>query len=212
MRRSMLRQAATRIAIMVAAAACRADRVTVSLPILELAAADGEVPVGNEPHVLTLPDERVVITAMGTHAVIIYDFERTKADTVGRDGGGPGEFALPSTLGSWSDGRFTVLDEMLRRVTVIGSDLHIDTVFAFPNTEFVVHVPTEAHNWIATGVARVHDSIPLVHLTASGARHDTIALLAVPKTQFIPLGNVALNLPIEYAARDVWGQLADGQL
>jgi len=73
-------------------------------------------------------------------------------------------------------------------------------------------VPTEAHNWIATGVARVHDSIPLVHLTASGARHDTIALLAVPKTQFIPLGNVALNLPIEYAARDVWGQLADGQL
>jgi len=150
MRRSMLRQAATRIAIMVAAAACRADRVTVSLPILELAAADGEVPVGNEPHVLTLPDERVVITAMGTHAVIIYDFERTKADTVGRDGGGPGEFALPSTLGSWSDGRFTVLDEMLRRVTVIGSDLHIDTVFAFPNTEFVVHV-----SWFSGNVTRL---------------------------------------------------------
>lgn len=212
MPKSLLRQTVSWFAMMVATAACTAERGSAPPPILELAVADGEVPVGNEPHLLALSDERVVITAMGTHAVVVYDFERNTADTVGRDGGGPGEFALPSAIGSWPDGRFTVLDEMLRRVTVIRADLRIDTAFAYPNTEFALHVPTDAHNWIATGVARVRDSIPLVRLTAPGGHHDTIALLATPHTQFIPLGNIAFNLPIEYAARDVWGTLADGRL
>jgi hypothetical protein len=49
-------------------------------------------------------------------------------------------------------------------------------------------------------------------LAATTATPDTLALIGEPPRTFVSLGNVGLNIPAEYAARDVWGILPDGSL
>lgn len=178
-----------------------------------LAAGSPGVTVGPEPYALELEDGRVAISTMGLHAVVVHDFTTGRADTVGRSGGGPGEFARPASMTPWTSGRFAVIDPVQRRATIVQLTGTVDTVVGFPISVASDNaVPSVDHTWLSLGTARVHDSLPLIRSQQLNARTDTLAWLAAPPPHIIPLGAVAMNMPLEYAAADAYGRLPDGRV
>jgi len=179
-----------------------------------LSPAKGQVVVGNEPAALELSTGKVVATMMGARGVVLIDFETGRADTIGRSGGGPGEFGVPRAIMPWSRGRYAVMDIALSRLTLMKEPATFDTVISVPNGHEASSSAAQSDGiWYSVGARDAHDSLALVRSSKFGNRRDTVARLARPKPTMTPIGRgTAMNLTPEYAPTDAWGLLSDGRV
>lgn len=201
------------LATIVGSISCSEKRAPTSVPVVAIGLVLGAIPVGNEPYILEVGASRVAVTMMGLGAVLLHDFDSGRTDTVGRGGGGPGEFARAGQVVEWGVDRFAVLDPVLRRATVFRIAGVVDTLVPFPVSHATeAAIPHVSEVWVSPGGAPVRDSVPLLRLAATSSPPDTLGLLGEPPRRFLPLGNVGLNLSAEYAARDIWGILPDGRV
>lgn len=206
-------QLALALVITTVLSACGTRDAAPAATRMVLAPGTPGVAVGPEPHVFEISDGRAAITAMGLHAVIVLDFATGRADTIGRDGAGPGEFARPALLTSWGNEHFAVVDPVLRRATVLSTGGKPDTLMAYPPAVASQEaLPFTDGTWLSLGVAPKNDSLPLIRVYNGTNKSDTLAWLAFPPRHFVPLGAIALNMPLEYSAADVWGQSSDGRV
>ena len=79
--------------------------------------------VGAESYAFELEHGRVSRTGAslfsGLHALALRAYATGRAVTVGRSGGGPGESARSASMSPWTDGCSTVVDPVMRRITVL---------------------------------------------------------------------------------------------
>jgi hypothetical protein len=137
--------------------------------------------------------------------------ETTSADTLGALGSEPGQFRMPFWVMDAPSAGIFALDGVARRLVGFAADGSADSVLAVPSSldQFLVRRDTLGAWVSALSDLTREDSVPIVRL-ADGVV-DTIARLHVPKaTVSIPLGERTYVGPPEYAARDIWGVLANG--
>ncbi len=203
---------------------------TIALSVT-LAACDRDVPPIDEPAARTLgftdaeplivseaedvhedADERVWLALYQLPGLLRATFgDATQADTIGALGAEPGQFRMPFAVMDAPEGGVYALDGVSRRLVGFARDGTADSVLSVPSDidQFLVRRDTLGA-WVSALSDRTrNDSVPLVRITSSGA--DTLARVHVPKpTVTIPMGQRSYVSPPEYAARDLWGQLADG--
>lgn len=194
--------------------ACR-EQPTDRGPDVLLAPEVATVSSGMEPFVMELDSGRAVITMMGLHAAQIQDVKAARIDTIGRGGGGPGEFSRAGRIMPWSSGRFAVIDPVEMRITLFSAAGGLDTTLLMPRTmDLRFGIPhDDGHVWFTAGAPRKGaDSVPLLRLTVSSNHIDTLTFLLTPEATFTPMGDIAMWLTPEYAARDVWGVAPNGRV
>lgn len=137
--------------------------------------------------------------------------EITVADTLGASGADAGQFRMPFAVMDGVNGGVFTLDGVARRLVGFDRSGAPDSVLTVPESvdQFLVRRDTLGA-WVSALSERMRDdSLPLVRVTLSGT--DTITRVHVPKaTVTIPMGQRSYVSPPEYAARDLWGLLADG--
>jgi hypothetical protein len=167
-----------------------------------------------------LSDGRVLISDRLDKGVVVADFVRGTITRVGRDGSGPAEYRLPTTL-SFMPGDSTLLsDEGNQRMAVIGPDLKIHRSFTLMlpgigvplgaravdlRGRYYLHIPTWVFRTKSAG-----DTIVVVRFDARTQRVDTLARIkgSSPRKNTMRPG-----LPyIMFAAQDAWNVTPDGRL
>jgi hypothetical protein len=146
---------------------------------------------------LTVGDDGAIYVAQWNEPTVqVFDGEGRFAFTIGRRGGGPGEFSQPARLG-WMGDTLWVVDMPIGRVSLFTPDgvfLNSFNLVSPPISEYysglvpvalqadgsVVSQPMTASRLISSGVV---DSIPLFRSDHSGERLDTLAWLSVKNTQ-----------------------------
>lgn len=157
-------------------------------------------------------DERVWLALYQLPGLLRATFgDTTYADTLGALGGEPGQFRMPFAIMDAPDGGVFALDGVARRLVGFARDGAPDSVITVPANvdQFLVRRDTIGA-WVSALSDRTRkDSVPLVRAAEAGV--DTLTRVHVPKaTVTIPMGQRSYVSPPEYAARDLWGQLADG--
>jgi hypothetical protein len=88
-----------------------------------------------------LSDGRIVLATSGTHELRFYDAAGTHLRSVGRGGGGPGEFRMMGTLDRIVGDTLVVYDLMQRRVSIFDADgAHVSDVNFAVGGQFVLPV------------------------------------------------------------------------
>ncbi len=157
-------------------------------------------------------DGRVWLAAYQLPGLLRVTFgEVSTVDTVGALGSAPGEFRMPFAVMDAPDGGVWALDGVARRLVGFTRAGGAGEVLEVPDAvdQYLVRRDTLG-NWISALSDRTrNDSVPLVHVSDRGT--DTIFRVHTPAaTVRIPMGQRAYAAPPEYAARDLWGALADG--
>jgi hypothetical protein len=165
-----------------------------------------------EPSVLELPEGAVVVAGQSRAHLLVLNANGADSTTIGRAGGAPGEFRLPTALLPINDAQFGVVDLGLRRLTVFDHGLAVNEVHPVPiNHDAATAVMLSDKRWLSENHAgRMGDSVPLVESSDDSAPPRVRAMLYSPPTVFIDRGATGFNMAVEYLGRDVWGALADG--
>ncbi len=196
---------------LVFAIACSGPDATVSE--FTLGPALCGVEVGSEPSVAVLPKGRIALTVPGEKRVLVLDSLCNTVAELGRAGAGPGEYQVAARAFVDTAGGLHVLDPVLQRVThynAAGEHLGATAVTAGHDVESLMMAANGSVFSIAP-LTGVDDSVSLVvhrALDVSGAIE--IARLHRPVPVLVPLGEIAINTPPEYAPFDAWGTLPSG--
>lgn len=197
-------------------AAChRTDEAASTVSPRNLEEAAWSLDVTGEPSVLELESGSVAVTMPGERAVFIFDSTGRALDTLGREGEGPGEFQMASSLFRGLQGAFAVLDPVARRLTYYGADLRYDSIREIPvvhDARSVVRVANGSWLSLAGSAVGRRDSARIRVSDAKGLEHKSIASLHTPLRRMVPFGAIAINTPPEYAARDAWGVTSAGEV
>ncbi len=133
---------------------------------------------------------------------------------MGRSGAGPGEYQVAARAFVDTAGGLHVLDPVLQRVThynASGQHLGATAVTSVAGVESLMMAVDGAFFSIAP-LPGLADSVSLVvHRSGDVAEAIEIARLHRPLPVLVPLGEIAINTPPEYAPFDSWGALAGGE-
>jgi hypothetical protein len=178
------------VAIAEIPASAPVEEWTVSEAVLTLGGMDErpDYELYNVTHALRLDDGRVVVANRGTRELRFYAADGTHLRTVGRQGGGPGEYEdmwglvrLPGdSLGvwDWTAKRLTVYDdrgELGRTVNPPGLDaLGPRLVGAFADGSFAVTVGFDIMALFAGGGGEVETPFHLLRIAPDGAVLDSL--------------------------------------
>lgn len=86
-------------------------------PALEIGTGEGEDALYRVTSAARLPDGRIAVANAGTQQVKLFGADGRHLASLGRRGGGPGEFQVPMWVGSYADS-ILVWDAALERLTV----------------------------------------------------------------------------------------------
>ncbi len=165
-----------------------------------------------DPSVLELPEGAVVVVAQSRAQLLVLGANGADSTTIGRAGGAPGEFRMPSALLPINNEQFGVVDLGLRNLTVFDHRFAVNDVHPVPldhDPATVVMLPDK--RWLSEDrTARAGDGVPLVESSTDSAPPRVLTMLYRPATVFIERGATGFNLDVEYQGRDVWGVLPDG--
>ena len=100
-------------------------------PAVTIGAGDGEGALYNVTSATRLPDGRFAVTDAGTHQVKLFGSRGEHVASVGRRGGGPGEFQVPMWVGPHADS-ILVWDAALERLTVLDASGRLARSTQFP--------------------------------------------------------------------------------
>lgn len=193
-----------------AIAACTEAAPTVQEIPLEPAAWSMEV--AGEPRVAESIDGTIALALKSERALLVVDRQGVAIDSIGREGEGPGEFRLLGDVFALADGRFAVVDPIVRRVTLLSRDgAEMELVALPPAHDASTLRITPSGTWASQRTAEgAEDSVTLVVSRPPHAAVTPVARIHVPVARFVPLGDIVLNTAPEYAARDAWGFSGDG--
>ena len=199
------------IGVALFAAACRGADVTVATA--ELGPAICSLEVGAEPTVTMLPGERAAVVLMGETSLIVVDSLCHTVATLGREGAGPGEYRFASQAFVDSAGGLHVLDQVLHRVTHYDASLNYvgETPVVGAANIATLALSRDGNVLFTAPVEGVEDTVALtVQRSLTNTARLTWMRLHRPARVMVPIGEIALNTPPEYAAFDAWGALPGG--
>lgn len=209
---SRLRQkcAAPLVALLIAAA-CNDPDATVSESTLGPALC--AVEVASEPSLAVLPEGRIALTVPGERRVLVLDSLCSAVAEMGRAGAGPGEYRVAARPFVDTAGGLHVLDPVLQRVTHYTASfehLGATAVSEGPSVQWLMMAVDGAVFSVAP-LADIDDSVALVvHRAVDVPEGIEIARLHRAVPVFVPLGDIAINMPPEYTPFDAWGTLPGG--
>jgi hypothetical protein len=208
-----------------------------SVPTRTLAKPEAEF---SEPFTLVagvreLKDGRVVVVDPRDKIVEIVDFKAGKAEKVGREGAGPGEYSLPTAIFPLPGDSSAVLDALNRRILVVlpngkpGGFIDVSPPAAGGRGLVMMGANVAAidgrgryygqggpFRFTADG-PQPSDSLAIERWAAGAGRRDTLAMVAQPKgnTQMSGGPNnqqVRIGASNPFTARDVWAVAPDGRV
>jgi hypothetical protein len=139
-----------------------------------------------------LSDGRILLADRTERHVSFIDFATGAIDQVGRQGGGPGEYEMPTGLFAWPDDGALLVDLANTRMTRITSEGRLDESwpvmsstgrFINPSTtdeEGRVYYSTAGSFTMGAGAPPPSDSQPVVRWDPATDAHDTVAMLYSP--------------------------------
>lgn len=167
---------------------------------------------------VSLPDGRLAI--LQPDCIVVIDFGAARADTIRRDGEGPGEFRGPMSIGLGPTGKLVVVDRSSRVVLVpvngeAGTTLQRDRPIANPfwarpdtlGTLFVA----EYRKGVDKAPASTIDTLLIARMQATGGI-DTVGTFAAARFQVVPGSKGSIALSIMFAPIDAWGVTPAGDL
>ncbi len=174
-----------------------------------------------------LSDGRVIVSDRLGQAVIIIDFDATTADTIGRTGGGPGEYRVPGRLFPWRGDSTIMIDLGNTRFTMIGPDGGLGSSTPLMTQDgdmmrFVMPAGTDRHGNIyfqarslglqEPGTTGPPDSALIARWNLDSDAIDTVVAVKTAATRMrTGGGNVAVT-SIPFSPQDDWAAAWDGRV
>jgi hypothetical protein len=209
-----------------------------SVKTLSKPEAEFAEPFTNVAGVRELKDGRVVAIDMRDKIVQLVDFKTGSATKVGREGSGPGEYALPMRLVALPGDSSAVFDPLNARLLVVlpngkpGNFITLEqSAPAGPGGGMRMGIqPTRYSDakgrlyWTGApfrmsegGPPKVADSVPVLRYDRSTKKSDTVAYVRVPKNNTQASGNsgnmrVMIGAANPFAPRDEWAVTPDGRI
>jgi hypothetical protein len=217
------------------AAAAIATPVAAQAPLKTLTKADVEYaePFTAINGVRELRDGRVVVSDIREKTVQVVDLKAGSAAKIGREGSGPGEYALPARLLAMPGDTSIVYDPLNRRFLIVGPDAKPGPFVSFENEgSGPVRVSlgaryTDARGRLYSvgpnysldqnGASVSSDSAPILRFDRTTKKTDTLAYVLTPTTT-IRTSQGGTNVSVRagggnpFAATDEWAVTADGHL
>ena len=180
-----------------------------------------------------LKDGRVIVSDVREKTVQLVDLKAGSAQKIGREGSGPGEYALPMRLLALPGDTSVVYDPLNRRFLVIGPNgkvgpfaqyeadeggrLRVSMGARYTDTRGRLYSVGPNFAVGPNGEASSSDTAPIIRLDRATKKTDTLAFLYVPTTT-IRTSQGGSNVSIRaggatpFAAADDWAVTPDGRL
>lgn len=179
-----------------------------------------------------LPNRKVLATDRQDKIVQLIDFASGAAVKVGREGQGPGEYAMPGALIPQPGGKTLLQDLLGRRYLEIDPDGKTGTTVPFPTTGagpggMIAMFGTQ----LADAQGRIYfqpppfnpgsqaqpDSVPILRWDRARSAIDSVAWVGVPKSSVSTSGGrgqVAIRIGggKVFEPQEAWGVAADGSV
>ena len=198
-------------------------------PRLELSAPDAAFPeaFSSIAGLRELSDGRLYVSDRLGQALLLVDLDGSTVDTIGRVGGGPGEYASPGDLFPWRGDSTLLVDMGNTRFTPVGPDggFGISSPLMSQDGEsmkLVIPEGTDRHGGVyfqarnfsmgAGGPGGPPDSARIVRWNPESDRTDTVAALKEAETKIERGGGNVMMVPIPFSPSDAWGVSWDGNV
>lgn len=174
-----------------------------------------------------LSDGRLFVSDRLGQVLMFVDLASGTADTIGRVGGGPGEYGSPGPLLPWRGDSTLLVDMGNTRFTPIAADggFGISTPLMTSDGEsmsLVIPEGTDRNGGVfyqarsfgmgAGGPDAEPDSIRIVRWDPETGRTDTVAALREPERRIERGGGNVMMMPIPFAPSDAWAVSWDGNV
>ena len=166
-----------------------------------------------------LPDGRLLVSDRLEPALYVVDLKAGRATQIGREGSGPEEYRMPSTLLPLPGDSTLVADEGNSRFMIIGPDLKVHRSLSSQRPGLVYSPWPRAADrqgrlyfqvpaWASGPEGIEDDSVHVARLDLRTGRLDTLARARRPTEPRVKYG-----LPyVGFAPQDVWQATADGRI
>lgn len=226
----------TRFVLLTLSAACLAGPAVAQSPVA-LTRPDAEFPEAftRVSAVRELPSGKVLMADMSDKVVQMLDFGSGAMTKVGREGQGPGEYALPAGLVPMPNGVTWVNDVLGRRFLIIDPQGKPGTTVTLPNTSSQGGMMIGGMGGNGDGSGRYYYQAPPFNMGAPDApqpdstpilrwdgreKIDTAAWLNVPKAQVSTTRgagggtgfSVRMGTGKVFTPTEAWGVAADGSI
>ena len=182
-----------------------------------------------------LADGRVIVSDRLEKTVQLINLTTGSALKVGREGSGPGEYALPTSLFTMPNDQTLLVDLLNRRFLLIGPDGKAGETISMPQLGggaggggISISIPRASDGqgrlyFQDTGVrpgGESPDSVPLLRWTQGRTGMDTVAWTVGPRATVSrtsgPGGGTGVRLtmgmPEVFSPQEAWGVAADGRV
>ena len=194
---------------------------------LELSAPEAAFPeaFSSIAGIRELSDGRVYVSDRLGQALLLVDLDGSTVDTIGRVGGGPGEYASPGDLFPWRGDSTLLVDMGNTRFTPVGPDggFGISSPLMSQDGEsmkLVIPEGTDRYGSVyfqarnfsmgAGGPGGLPDSALVVRWNPATDRTDTVAALTQPERKIQRGGGNVMMMPIPFSPSDAWAVSWDG--
>lgn len=224
-------------ALLAVAALAVAVPATAQVPLKTLAKPDAEhsEPFTQINGVRELRDGRVIVSDVREKTVQLVDLKAGSATKIGREGSGPGEYAMPMRLLAVPGDTSLVYDPLNRRFLLLGPDgkpgkfatyeedgggprrARISLGARYTDARGRLYSVGPSVSLNANGQPVSSDSAPIVRLDRASKKADTIAFVSVP-TAVINTSQGGSNVQIRagggnpFSAQDDWAVTPDGRV
>jgi hypothetical protein len=210
-------------------------------PLRTLAKPDAEYaePFTQINGIRELRDGRVIVSDVREKTVQVVDLKANSAEKIGREGSGPGEYALPSRLLALPGDTSVVYDPLNRRFLIIGPNGKAGAFASYESDEPAGRGPritlgaryTDARGRLYSqgpnfsigpnGEPSSADTAPIIRFDRATKKTDTLAWVLTPLTQIRSSqggSQGGTNVSIRagggnpFAAADDWAVMPDGRL
>ncbi len=174
-----------------------------------------------------LSDGRVIVSDRLGQALMIVDMAAGTADTIGRIGGGPGEYSSPGPLFPWRGDSTLVLDMGNTRFTPLSADgeFGISTPLMTHDGESMslvmpegtdrdggIYYQARTFNIGTPGASDEPDSTRIVRWHPETGRTDTVAALRQPERRIQRSGGNVMMMPVPFGTSDDWAVSWNGDV
>ena len=212
--------------------------VAAQAPLKTLSKADVEYaePFTNVTGIRELRDGRVIAVDAREKTVQLIDLKAGTATKIGREGSGPGEYALPARLLALPGDTSAVYDPLNRRYLLIGPDGKVGAFASYETQDATpgrmrISIPRTIDargrlysvgpnfNINPTGPSSSSDSAPILRLDRVTKKTDTVAFIHTPAATITTSGGGgSQNVSVRagggnpFAATDEWAVMPDGRV
>ena len=166
-----------------------------------------------------LPDGRLLVSDRLEPAVYVVDLRAGRVTRIGREGSGPEEYRMPSTLLPLPGDSTLLADEGTSRFMILGPDLKVHRSLSTQRAGMAYtpwpraidregRVYFQIPSWAAGPTGFADESVHVARMDLRGWKVDTLARVLRPTEPARKFG-----LPyVGFAAQDLWQATSDGRI